>query len=482
MSTDPIQNASFPTETQEETVSRLAVMPPLEYEKIRKDEARNLEIRIGVLDQEVEKLRDYNEGEIKGDIFTHVKPWDQPIDAAELLDQINGLIKRFIICAPETSQAATLWIAFTWVIDHAQVAPIANITAPEMRCGKSQLLSVIAYMAKKPVSASNISPSVVFRMIDKYSPTLLIDEADSFMRGNDDLRCVINSGHTRDSANVWRSVGDDHEPKQFSTWGAKAICGIGHQAATIMDRSIVLELRRKRNDEHVERLRHADKSKFLIVQRKLARFTQDCGEQIAKARPDLPNALSDRAQDNWEPLLAIADIAGEHWPETARQAALFIYGKHQDDDNQSVGIMLLNDIQAVFNAHPDYTKISSANLVSLLCEMEERPWGDWNQGEAITTNKIAKHLKPYGIRPKTIRIGGETAKGYEKKAFNDAFDRYIPSQSVTTSQVIKPDTFQENKSVTKHTNVTGIKTQKPVESLNCDGVTFSQDSASGKIL
>ncbi len=481
MSKDPIKEASFPTETMDNAIERLAAMPALEYEQIRVDQAEKLNVRVGVLDQEIKKLRSFKEDEVHDDKFPNVEPWDEPVDSAELLDQINGLIRRFIICAPETSQASALWIAFTWIIEHVQVAPIANITAPEMQCGKSQLLSVISSMVKKPAIAANISPSVVFRVIEKYCPTLLIDEADSFMNGNDDLRGIINSGHTRDSAFVWRSVGDEHEPEQFSTWGAKAICGIGHQAATIMDRSIVLELRRKRADEQVERLRHADKSEFLTIRRKLARFAQDCGEQIAKARPDLPNALSDRAQDNWEPLLAIADVAGGHWVTTARYAALSIYAKSQDEDNQSAGIMLLNDIQSIFDDNPNYKNIFSADLLYLLCEMEERPWNDWNKGRAITTAKIARYLKPYGVHPKTIREGYKTAKGYERKAFNDAFDRYIPSQNATASQANEIKVFKGNERVTNDINVTDQNTRHPAENIDCYGVTLSQGDVGKKM-
>ena len=67
---------------------------------------------------------------------------------------------------------------------------------------------------------------------------MLIDEADSFLRNSDELRGVLNSGHTRDSAFVIRTVGEDHEPRRFSTWGAKAIALIGKLPDTLADRSI----------------------------------------------------------------------------------------------------------------------------------------------------------------------------------------------------------------------------------------------------
>jgi putative DNA primase/helicase len=162
----------------------------------------------------------------------------------------------------------------------------------------------------------------VFRTIEKFTPTLIIDEADSFLGENEELRGLINSGHTRKTAFVVRTVGDDHEPMRFSTWGFKAIAGIGKRAATIEDRAITISLRRKLASEKIEFLRSTVPSHFGVLARKLSRFAVDNMKQISEAQPDLPATLNDRAQDNWEPLLAIADAAGGHWPRSSRDAAL----------------------------------------------------------------------------------------------------------------------------------------------------------------
>jgi putative DNA primase/helicase len=251
-------------------------------------------------------------------MFQTVEPWPEEINADQLLHEIHKTMRRFIVCSNETAITATLWIAFTWFIDQVQVAPLAVITAPEKRCGKSQLLNLFSLLCYRALVASNIAPAAVYRIIEAHAPTLLIDEADSFMRDNEELRGVINSGHTRQSAYVIRCVGDDHEPRQFSTWGAKALSGIGHLPETIMDRAVILELRRKLPSESVTRLRHADPEVFKRLASKLARFAADSAHAIKCARPALPDELNDRAQDNWEPLLAIADCAGGDWPRLGR--------------------------------------------------------------------------------------------------------------------------------------------------------------------
>jgi putative DNA primase/helicase len=197
--------------------------------------------------------------------FPLVMPWHETIDPAELLTSISNTIQRFIICPPETAHAATLWIAMTWFIDVVQVAPLAIITAPEKRCGKSQFLFLLARLVNRPLAASNITPAALFRSIDTWKPTLLIDEADTFMRENEELRGLLNCGHTRDSAKIIRIVGDKHIPKYFNVWGAKALAGIGRLADTLVDRSISLELRRKLPHEKTERLRHAEPESLTCI-------------------------------------------------------------------------------------------------------------------------------------------------------------------------------------------------------------------------
>ncbi len=321
---DAINAAAPVEETISEAVARLSALPPLEYEKVRKAEAEKLGIdRVTVLDKEVENARRPAQTENSpAEMFPSIEPYSETVDGAALLEEIAETIRRFIVCDPETVTAATLWIVFTWLIDRVQVAPLAVITAPEKRCGKSQLLDLIGRLSRRPLVASNISPAAIFRVIEAHAPTLLIDEADAFLKDNEEARGILNSGHTRQSAYVIRVVGEDHIPTQFSTWGAKAISGIGVLADTLMDRAVVLELRRKLPHENVERLRHADPADFQRLTSMLARYSEDTGRMTETARPLLPDSLNDRAQDNWEPLLAIADNAGSDWPRLAREAAL----------------------------------------------------------------------------------------------------------------------------------------------------------------
>jgi putative DNA primase/helicase len=434
----------------------LVALSPVEYEHVRTAEAKALKVRAIALDKIIQKERQGQQA-ADGIGFNEVEPWPDPVAGNALLSDIAAAISRFIVCKPETSHAAALWIVMTWMMDVVQVAPLAVITAPEKRCGKSQLLTVLGKLSHHAMVASNITSAALFRVIDAWHPALMIDEADAFMRENEELRGILNSGHTRDSAYVVRVVGDDHTPKQFSTWGAKAIAGIGHLADTLMDRAIVLELRRKMPHESVERLRHAEHDLFDNLVSRLARFALDNREALRRSRPGLPTKLNDRAQDNWEPLLAIADLAGGVWPEQARKSALVISGA--DDENGTIGNELLADIQRIFEGR-HLLKISSADLIKELCDDEETPWATYNRGKAITPRQVAKRLREYGIVSKNIRVGYGQSKGFDYSQFQDVFARYLtspPSTSVPPSQPSNGKGFdgtdKESATATKNTPV-----------------------------
>lgn len=420
------------TSQPDNPIKRLAALHPLEYEKVREAEAERLGCRVSVLDEQVKAIRPKKPTEGRSSrsptLCPQTEMWPETVVPARLLDEIKATIKTFIVCDEEVAVAGALWASFTWFIDVVQVAPIAVITAPEPRCGKTQFLDLLGRLVRRPLVASNISPAAVFRVIEAHRPTLMIDEADSFLKENEELRGVINSGHTRQSAYVIRTVGDDHEPQRFSTWGAKALSGIGRLAGTLMDRAVVLELRRKLKSERVQRLRHADPARFERLASQLATFADASSSAIQQARPTLPDELNDRAQDNWEPLLAIADHAGEQWPKIARDAALKLAGIEQDTVSQSG--QLLADIRDAFSrnnpANVSNPKLSTADLIRDLSSDDLKPWNTFDHGRPITPSQLARMLKPYLIKPKDQKLpGGTTLKGYALDQFQDTFARYL---------------------------------------------------------
>jgi hypothetical protein len=436
-------------------IERLAKLDPMEYDKERERVAAALGCRVATLDKETAKTRADNSVSDRGvDLCSDTEPCSEPVEVSMILDAVRATILRFIVCDKDTATTAALWVAFTWIIDHVQVAPLAIITAPEKGCGKTQLLDVIGRLSKRSLLASNISPAATFRAIEAMTPTLLIDEADAFMRDNEELRGIINSGHTRPTAYVIRTVGDNHEVKKFSTWGAKAIAGIGRLPETVMSRGLVLTLRRKLKGESVERLRHSDPALFEMLRGKLSRFGADYGPLIGRARPKMPDALGDRPQDNWEPLFAIADVAGGLWPKETRQAALTLSGAERDAISASEE--LLEDIRDIFDANKS-ERISMAELLQRLLEDETAPWATWSRGRPMTVRQLGSKLKEFNITAQTVHITShDKPKGFHRKQFEDAWSRYLRTGADAISDMSLPDTPLRPDTQSLHSNINGI--------------------------
>lgn len=462
-----------------EVIERLATLSPLEYDRVRKNEAESLGVRPGTLDKMVATARKEDADDGMG--FVDVEPWPSPVEPAALLSEISATVRRFIICTKETADAVALWVTMTWFMEVVQIAPLAIITAPEKRCGKSQLLSILGRLVHRPLTASSITPAAMFRAVDAWRPTLLVDEADAFMRDNEELRGIVNAGHTRDSAYVVRVVGDGDamQPKRFSVWGAKALAGIGHLADTLMDRAIVLELRRKLPHENAERLRHAEADLFEVLSEKLARFAEDYRDAVQQARPDLPDNLNDRAQDNWEPLLAIANVAGGAWPDLGRSAAQALSGV--ESPSMSAGTELLADIREVFSLKSS-DRISTADLIAALCADDEKPWATYNHGKPISPRQVSKRLAEYGIRSNTIRIGLQTPKGFLREQFDEAFSRYLtppPATSATPQQTSHSVVPRVADNLQRCGDERQSATPRPAPDKACGGVADKTDVFDG---
>lgn len=415
------------TETNAEVIARLAALTPLEYESIRIEEAKLMGWRTAVLDAEVRKAQSVEAVEDANLPFPIVESHPEPIDPAQLLDDISYMIRKYIVLDPEQADAAALWVALTWFILHMDLAPLAIINAPEKACGKTQLLTVIGYMSNRPLPASNASPSAIFRAVEKWSPTMLVDEADTFFKDNPELQGMFNAGYLR-GGYVLRSEasGDSFEPRMFSVFSAKAIAGIAlekHLPDATMSRGIVFNLRRKMPHESVSRLRHADRKSFGEITSKLARFAEDYAQKVKHARPELPESLNDRDQDNWEPLLAIACCAGDVWIKRATDAALKL--SSLGENALSTGSQLLSDIKDYFICVATDNKVSTVDLIDELVKELESPWATYNRGKPITPRQLSKLLAAYGIHSKTVRVRKSTPKGFDEAQFTDAFARYL---------------------------------------------------------
>lgn len=352
---------------------------------------------------------------------------DLPLDL--LLRHVVNFIRRFVVLSDAAVIAVALWVVHTHAFAAADTTPYLTITAATKRTGKTRLLEVLAVLVVRPWLAARVSAAVLVRKVDKEKPTLLLDETDAAFKVDSEyseaLRGLLNSGFRR-SGQVSLCVGQGASINyvNLSTFCAKAFAGIGALPATVADRSIAIVLKRRTRDEPVERFRERDvqlEAHPLFEQ--VAKWAAAHLTALRAARPVLPEALGDRAQDVWEPLFAIADAAGGTWPARARAAAVELAGIDETDEP---AFRLLSDLHAVWPAGDE--AVRSKALTAALAGIEDAPWSAWRSDKPLTQHGLAKLLKTFSIAPMKIRFGAETAQGYARHQFEDAWVRYPPLQ------------------------------------------------------
>jgi hypothetical protein len=354
-----------------------------------------------------------------------------PESLGDLLDELVGFIHRFVVLNADQAIACALWVAHTHVLDASDQTPYLWVTAPEKRCGKTRLLEVLALLVARPWLTGRTSPAAMVRKIDQERPTLMLDESDAAFQGDKDyaelLRGLLNTGHKSNGKySACVGQGANITFRDFSTFSPKAIAGIGQLPDTVADRAIPIRLQRKAGSEQVERFRERKvRPQADPLSSRLQLWASRSVALLSNAEPELPEQMSDRAQDGAEPLFAIADAAGGEWPQRARQAliALFLGGTPDDD---SLGVRLLSDSRSIFDSLA-VDRVSSVDLCNALKELDESPWKDLFKGKGLTLRDLARRLNPFGVISGSIRLhDGRTPKGYYRSSFETAWQRYCP--------------------------------------------------------
>lgn len=263
----------------------------------------------------------------QSNIFPRIKPWSKSVAGVSLLTELSMMFRRFLVLPDGGELVLPLWVLFAHTFNLWSTSPRLAFLSKGPGAGKTTALSSLAQVVPKPLPTVNMSSPALFRVVEKFQPTLLIDEADTFMEGNEEMRGILNSGHTRDTAYVWRCHPETLEPERFSTWGPIAIAKIGTLPKTLETRSIVIPMRKKQRGEVVERLlpgafRSQDRLCAMA-----ARWAQDNQEELSDLDVDFPHELDDRTCDNWRPLLTIANRIGGPFRKRALVAAVSL-SKH----------------------------------------------------------------------------------------------------------------------------------------------------------
>lgn len=361
----------------------------------------------------------------QGNLINEIEPHPEPVSHDEIYTALYSLVHDHMAIDEPLKVAFVLWVIFTYLTDIAEIAPLAWITAPEKQCGKSTFLGIFERVVNKPMAFNNITQAVLYRIMERFSPTLLIDEIDTSLKSKDELLGIVNAGYSRHASQVPRINTDKGGiVESFDCFGAKVFCGIGEMKGTFTSRAIRFELRRKTDNDKVKRLnnRTLPRATTNELQQKIKRWANDNRQAVqAVQTPQLQ--INDRDFDNWEILLQIATVLGVY--DKALQACLTICNRQ---DEPSFSEMLLGDIREVFTNE----RISSVDLLARLNTDVEKCWATYNRGLPLTVHQLAKKLKGFGIKSKVMRIKGEigTARGYDRADFIKVWNTYLPPLQV----------------------------------------------------
>jgi hypothetical protein len=367
----------------------------------------------------------------------------------DVLDRVTAFVARFNIfpsqhCAPMLA----LWYAHTHAVDHFYVTPRLILSSVEPGSGKTRVLEVAQFLVRAPEMTFSATTAALFRMVSEGPITILFDEVDTIFGGknggnNEDLRGLLNAGYKR-GATVARCVGDAKAMKvqRFPVFAPAALAGIaGNMPDTITTRAITVHMKRRRDDEEVSEFWEEEvEAEAAPLRDALAAWVESVTDKISRGRPTMPAGVRDRSAEIWRPLIAIADAAGGHWPDTARAACThFVEVANTDRNGGTQRLQLLADLRDLFTAR-DTDKLTTAEILASLHDLDEADWADLD-GKPLDARRLAQMLKPYGVDSRSIKQpGGAAPKGYRISGpggLADAWQRYLPPTATAATSATR---------------------------------------------
>ncbi|MFF9274263.1 DUF3631 domain-containing protein [Streptomyces griseosporeus] len=361
-----------------------------------------------------------------------------PIDGAALLDEVEAFHRRFNVFPTDAAfVAVTLWDAHAHLLDCFDSTPRLAFLSPEPGSGKTRALEIVETLVPQPMTAVNASAAALFRSVSSGNgkPTILFDEIDTVFGpkagDNEELRGFLNAGHRRTGV-TYRCIGDGGQQtvQAFPSYCAVAVAGLGSLPDTILSRSVIIRMRRRARNEKVEPFRaRVHEAEGHKLRDRLAAWAEQVRGTVMDAWPAMPDGVTDRPADVWEPLLAIADAVGGDWPERARAACVMLVTASKANDKGSLGVRLLTDLRDHVMVGID--RLPTIAILDRLNALDDAPWADLN-GKPLDSRRLSRMLAEYmtadnePITSRNIKTAGSVLKGYYAADLHDAWQRYCP--------------------------------------------------------
>jgi hypothetical protein len=339
----------------------------------------------------------------------------------------------------ESADAWTLLITATHaqdIWDHATRGLIESVTR---ECGKSTLLEVTGELSHNPLHTVNISAPALARSIDVHNPfTILFDEIDRIYANQyrsescEILTGVLNNGFGRQFPYIrWDMAEKARVEFSCYSMAIMACMGLDILPDTVTSRSIIIRMFRAKPGDYTKYRSRRDSPALNRLRDEIHEWViYNLGQLIDTYNSEPNTGLDGRQADKWEPLIAIADVAGGEWPKRARKAASYLESRKILSESVPIGIQLLTDMRELFTiSHAPF--ISSMDMTTKLVKMQDSPWADLK----LSPHKVSEYLKSYGLTPGRNSTG--SLRGYRLDDALPVFTRYLaipPSESVRERQ------------------------------------------------
>jgi hypothetical protein len=366
----------------------------------------------------------------------------ETIALGDVIDRVHALLTAHVrFPRPWQARLTAVWVVGTFLHSLFRFFGYLHITSPTKRCGKSLLLEMLGALSFNATGISTEpSPAFLFRDCARNSSTQIFDEVDRMGEGDKETRAalmaILNAGF-KNGCNVPRVVDARHDVlREFLVYSPKALAGLATLAGTTRDRTVRIELARKRggdrlprfgarqqkeadvlrDDLHIAALRHAH----------LVQYFFDKAEKLA-----LPDGLDDRLRDILEPLFAVAAVADAELGARTNtdiliQAAKEIAsGRAEDEGEEEALVAVLAALKEAIGKQ-DHIVLTSADALDLFKRPEGLEW-------VIELQQARRLLRRCGFRSGTHRRDGEPGpvRGYriERDALEDLLSRYACDQN-----------------------------------------------------
>ncbi len=340
---------------------------------------------------------------------------------------LESLFLDYLVLPDGVPFVAALWSIGTYIFKSFDAFPYLTVTSPVKRCGKTRLAEVLELLCSHPLMSVSITEAALFRSIESdQPPTVIIDEAEALRNRQSErsqyLLAILHAGFKK-GAYVMRCVGRENEVKRFSVYCPKAVLAIGNLPDTLMDRSVVIRMRRHLRSERIARFRRRSAAQQASgIVGAAAAWAENNRDRIYQSYlTQKLDFLRDREADIWEPLFAIVSVAVPERLEELKRIALRLSAeKAALDVDESQGLRLLADIKVIFRK----TKRTTIRTSDLLLALRNKLDTQW--GEDLTPISLSRMLRPFGISSRQLWIDDSNKRGFSVQDFEPVFERYLP--------------------------------------------------------